>query len=117
VGYSVAEKQTEPEQTSTPAPDCPSCADSGTVLLSLTGASGGLSKQVPCPDCEGGLKLTTAVPDAEALRREFQENYRNLALLVAAVACLAALGFLTRNGRPKLKDAMAVAVDEMEGSA
>lgn len=84
--------------------ECATCEDSGKVLLNLTGAQGGFTKELPCPNCKAGVTLETGVPTADMLREEMRENYRNLALLLGAVAALAALAFVTRNGRPKSPD-------------
>lgn len=95
--------QTAPSNSGGPAAKeyaCTSCGDTKKVLVTFTGANGGFTKQVPCPDCDGGLTVGRVPVDKD---KEQRENAILLGLIGAGA--LVALLILTRNGRPKAPEA------------
>lgn len=80
-----------------PAPDkCSTCGDTGKVMLSLTGASGAFTRDVPCTECGAGILLTGGGPDVAALRRTMKQ----VALIALGAFILGLLAYLTGSGGP-----------------
>lgn len=78
---------------------CSVCQDTGTLMLSLTGATGAVSKSVPCTECQGGITLAGDTRDVDQLRKDIQ-NVAWLVAIALAVAGLALLSSRFKDGTP-----------------
>lgn len=87
--------QSDQVPTGDAPPKCSTCGDTGKVLLSLTGVSGGFTRDVPCTECGAGIALASGGPDVEALRR----TLRQVALIALGAFILAVLAYLTGGGK------------------
>lgn len=87
------EPQTASAETEAPSPACGTCGDTGKVMLSLTGASGAFTRDVPCTECQAGVTLESGqVPvDLASVRR----TVKQVALLAIGAFVLAVLAYLT----------------------
>lgn len=84
---------------------CRQCSDTGVVTLRFLGDHGEFPRQVPCPECQEGIRVSGRVPQIEAMDQQ-------VTLLTAGVVLLAiAFGLLAWTFRKELS---ALAVSAME---
>jgi sulfopyruvate decarboxylase TPP-binding subunit len=76
--------------TEAPSPACGTCGGTGKVMLSLTGASGAFTRDVPCTECKAGVTLDSGGPDVIALRR----TVKQVALIAIGAFILGLLAYL-----------------------
>lgn len=79
-----------PDAPPASSPVCGTCGDTGKVLLSLTGASGGFERDVPCTECQAGVTLASGGPDVIAIRK----TVKQVALIAIGAFVLALLAYL-----------------------
>lgn len=81
---------------------CKDCEDTGKVRITLTGASGDIKREVPCPGCENGITISPHLVDVEDIRAEFGGKLQLLAMCVAVAIAVAALALLAKGGTGKV---------------